>query len=311
MASHPNSPSVREHSLRVFGYADLIGGASGCHNPLRGQAKHLALLIYLAVSKRGDFVAREDLLALLWPDADQDHARASLRQALACLRKGLGSHLVLSMGRHTVGLDRDRIWCDAREFDALLEQGHPEGALELYRGHFVEGFHISAGDAFEEWVDGRRAYYRARAIQAAWSLAEQAEAGGMCVEAAYWGKRAVGLAGRDELQIQRLLGLLDRVGDIPGATRAYRGLVEYLAREWGAAPSAQTERLFDRIRNRPGASSGPFSSPHGRRSTDRRRGTERRTQGPAAALTIPERRKGVDRRRSQERRSGVDRRADL
>ena len=305
--NQPTAPA-REPVLRVFGYAGLeSAGSDGC-GPIPGQAKHLALLIYLAVSKRGDLVAREDLLALLWPDADQHHARTSLRQALSCIRRALGCHVVRANGRHTVGIDRNAIWCDAHQFERLIQQDRPAEALELYRGHFAQGFHVSGGEAFEEWIEARRAYYRNLAVEVAWRLAEQAERDGARTEAAFWGKRAAGLSGPDELQLQRLLELLYRVGDVAGATRAYRGLVDYLAREWGAVPSQETERLFDRIKQGARPTDDAFSPPQGRRSRHRRTGVERRSGAAARDLPFPERRRSAERRGGVERRSGLDRR---
>src|SRR5688572_26656472 len=56
--------------------------------------KATALLTYLAVT--GQAHARDSLAALLWPEADQTRARASLRQGLWALRgAGLDDWLVL------------------------------------------------------------------------------------------------------------------------------------------------------------------------------------------------------------------------
>ena len=46
--------------------------------------KAIALLAYLAVSGRSQ--TREALAALLWPDYDDQHARAALRRTLSALR---------------------------------------------------------------------------------------------------------------------------------------------------------------------------------------------------------------------------------
>jgi len=51
--------------------------------------KHLALLAYLAVEQQHSH-SRDTLLGLLWPEADEDAARSSLRVALADLRRLLG-----------------------------------------------------------------------------------------------------------------------------------------------------------------------------------------------------------------------------
>ena len=51
--------------------------------------KATALLAYLAVTGRSH--ARETLAALLWPEYDDEHARAALRRTLSTLRAALGA----------------------------------------------------------------------------------------------------------------------------------------------------------------------------------------------------------------------------
>src|SRR2546427_4893642 len=47
---------------------------------------------------------RDTLLGLFWPELDQDHARAALRQALHGLRQGLGGDVLTSRGDEEVGI---------------------------------------------------------------------------------------------------------------------------------------------------------------------------------------------------------------
>jgi hypothetical protein len=81
-------------------------------------SKGRALLFYLALSGRVQQRAR--LTALFWPEADEVHARASLRTALADLRTLLGEHLAIT--RETVALRPDGLWLDVAQFDALLRR---------------------------------------------------------------------------------------------------------------------------------------------------------------------------------------------
>jgi hypothetical protein len=39
----------------------------------------------------------------------------------------------------------------------MVEQGHLEEAVALYRGPLLDGFHISRSVEFETWLDGERA----------------------------------------------------------------------------------------------------------------------------------------------------------
>src|SRR2546430_8141853 len=50
--------------------------------------KASALIAYLAIAKQRQ--SRDTLAALLWPEFDQTHARATLRRTLSTLNKALG-----------------------------------------------------------------------------------------------------------------------------------------------------------------------------------------------------------------------------
>ena len=61
--------------------------------------KAVALLAYLAVT--GQPQQRDALAALLWPDADQSHARGALRRTLSVLHVSLGRIPLLRIERRT------------------------------------------------------------------------------------------------------------------------------------------------------------------------------------------------------------------
>ena len=111
------------------------------------------LLARLALEPRRRH-AREELIDLLWPDADLDTGRNRLRQALSTLRRLLeppdvppGS--VLEADRLTVALNGDAVRCDVLEFERLLARGAVADALRHYRGELLPGF-------IDEWVDEER-----------------------------------------------------------------------------------------------------------------------------------------------------------
>src|SRR3989449_6648564 len=63
-----------------------------------GQPRRFALLASLAAATPPGFHRRDSLLALFWPELDQEHARTALRQALRVLRAALGAGAVVSRG---------------------------------------------------------------------------------------------------------------------------------------------------------------------------------------------------------------------
>jgi len=157
------------------------------------QPKRLALLAYLAMSATtGDgYVSRDKLLALFWPESDNERARNALNQYVFRLRESLGSDTILSRGAGRLGLNRDLVWCDAIRFLAALEGSDLEGALDLYHGDFLSGFHLSGTPELEKWLDNRRRLLRSRALDAALALGKAADDAGEWAEAAGWYRRAI------------------------------------------------------------------------------------------------------------------------
>jgi DNA-binding SARP family transcriptional activator len=113
-----------------------------------------SLLAFLALTA-GTAHRRERLAGLLWPDAGDDSARASLRQGLWRLRKALEAHLppgvqYLLADDLTVAFNpMSPVWLDV----AMLDQP-PNGtasterlkeAVAVYRGELLPGF-------YDEWV---------------------------------------------------------------------------------------------------------------------------------------------------------------
>ena len=67
------------------------------------QPRRLAILALLArAGSRG--VSRDHVLAMLWPDADEERARRTLNQALYALRRDLGNEDAISGTMSTVAV---------------------------------------------------------------------------------------------------------------------------------------------------------------------------------------------------------------
>ena len=233
--------------LRVLGTLDVRGPDGRELLPLLRQPKRTALLVYLACAQPRGFHRRDRLLSLFWPEADDTHARDALNTALRYLRHMLGADAIVSRGGEEVGVDSERLRCDAAAFQDALEQGRTENALALYRGNLLEGFHVSDAPGFEEWLEGERARLRTRAAEGARTLAdriaERDPAG--AIELA---RLAVRLAPDDERTRRRLIELLAAGGDAAGALRVYEEFAVWLRDEFGAEPSEATRQAVSRVR---------------------------------------------------------------
>lgn len=240
-------------TLCTLGVPDLRSPDGRSLQSVLSQPKRLALLVYLTAAHPRGLHRRDTLTALLWPELDEQHARNSLSQALSYLRRSLGAEVLITRGTEEVGVDPRSLRCDAVLLEECLERGVPSEALELYRGDFLTGFHVSDAPEFEHWVDGVRARLRTRAAGGAWSLAEAAGEERDPEQALQWGRRALLLSQDDEVSLRRWISLLDRQGDCLGAIRAYAAFAERLAAEHQASPSTETQALIASIRQRSGS----------------------------------------------------------
>ena len=211
-------------------------------------SKGAALLTYLAIATPRGFHRRDTLLALLWPELDQEHARGALRQALGRMRRSMTGGALLTEGDDDIALDRDLFWCDAVAFEQLLDGGKEEEALALYRGELLEGFHLSGCLEFERWLEDERLRLRRRAAHAAWSLVEQAEAQGNLAKAGEWARRATVIVPNDETALRRLITVLDRAGDRAGAIHEYEAFAERLREDHEADPAPETTEVIAAVR---------------------------------------------------------------
>lgn len=236
--------------LRLLGTLHLTDAAGHDVKSLLTRPRRLALLAYLAAATPRGFHRRDTLLALFWPELDQEHARAALRQALHILRTALGADVVVTRGDEEIGLDFGHLSCDVVAFDEAIAAGQFEGALELYRGHLLDGFFIPGAGEFERWQERERVRLQQAAARAAQALVARSEASGDLLAAIEWARRAVRLGPHGEEPLRRLVTLLDRMGDRAGAVAAYEEFAKRLGADFEAEPAAETKALLAAIRAR-------------------------------------------------------------
>jgi DNA-binding SARP family transcriptional activator len=212
------------------------------------QPKRAILLTYLAVAHPRGFHTREKLFGLFWPEQDGEHARSALRSSLYFLRSSLNDELLRSRSDEEVGLDHERIWCDAVAFEEAAAGGDVAEALDLYRGDLLEGVFLPDCPEFERWLDEERERLREIAAGAAWTLAHRQIEEGRLVEAERTGQRALGLVGTDESAVREFIAALADAGDRAGAIRFYEKFASGLRRDLDLEPSALTQEVAAEIR---------------------------------------------------------------
>src|SRR5256885_501532 len=199
--------------LRTLGAVDLKDSEGRELRPLLTQPKRLALLTYLALAGSSGFRRRDTVVALFWPELDEEHARGSLRQALRFLRRSLGEGIIVSRGEEEIGVDRGVLRCDATAFMEACEAGRDAEALDLFQGDFLDGFFVSeAAPELERGGGEERLALRRRAAASAWALADGDRVAGGPADAAALARRGAGVGARGGGGAGRLLAVPPLLG---------------------------------------------------------------------------------------------------
>jgi len=233
--------------LRTLGHIDLRDAAGAELRGLLTQPKRLAVLVYLASTATDRLRRRDTLLAMFWPESGEEHARASLRQALHVIRQELGPDVLITRDAEEIGVRSGAIALDCAELQRLAEGGYRVEAFAEYRGDFLDGFFVRGAPMFERWVEGERDRLRRHAAEAAWAVVESQLAAGERDAARATAERAVQLSSDSEVAVRRFMTILARSGDHAAAAIAYQGFAADLAAEFGIRPSEETNSLFESL----------------------------------------------------------------
>ncbi len=253
-------------------------------------------LMQFLTAHRHRSVVRDELIAAVWPDVDEDNGRHRLYQAVYELRRILHvidpdrSPIVCIDGGYRVGHEIP-IWVDVEDFDDLASAasrcfatqrcdeaiGSGQQALELYRGDFL----CQATGA--DWATAERNRLRTRFVQLSIHLGEllarrgDQEAALAVVDPVLsmepWNEDATVIAMRCHAH----------GGARSMAAAVYRSCAAALTREFGITPAAQTSRVYDQIRS---------AEPPGNRgglTSDRARTRPRLPSPPTSGAARPSR----------------------
>lgn len=220
-------------------------GLSGDNGPLlAGRRKVLALLAYIAREKRP--VPRARLASLFWSDRDEQHARHSVRQAIAELRTALGDGLVV-LDDGTVALAPNSLLCDATEFEAAAGRKDWNGAAALWHGDFLPAADSLGGLDWIHWLEGQRNGLRALAAVTFSNLATTQLEAGNASAAVEFATQWCRVAPLDERANACRIEALMAVRRLVDAARCYEIYVRQLAASGLAAPSPQFLALRERL----------------------------------------------------------------
>lgn len=234
--------------LRLLTFGGLrVLRDDGSATDLANQRRRIAVLVVVAAAAPGG-VARERLLFLLWPDADDDKGRHALNQIVYNLRRELGTSPI--DGVSELSLLRDVMSADLLDFRAAVASGDHTTAAALYGGPFLDGFFVPGAGEFDRWAEDERVRTMRQAVASIEKLAAAAEAAHDREALVRWTRRLVEL---DPLSARRALAhmrALEAEGDRDAAI-AYGRRYEVLARTDGDDVDPAVEAEVERLRALP------------------------------------------------------------
>jgi DNA-binding SARP family transcriptional activator len=167
-------------------------------------------------------------MTLLWPDADEDKARRALTQGLYALRQDFGDDDAIA-GVKELRLDLSRLTTDLHDFlQAKAEERLADAAL-VYRGSFLDGFHLTGADEFERWAEQERLALAREYASIVERLATAYESRGDYTSAVEWRQRLTALDPLNAGHAVAYMRALASAGDAHGAihhARIHEALLE-------------------------------------------------------------------------------------
>jgi DNA-binding SARP family transcriptional activator/TolB-like protein len=192
-------------------------------------------------------MSREKILALLWPDADDERGPRALTQALYALRKDLGADEAIT-GAKELRFDPALIHSDVAEFSAAVARGDDTRAAAIYHGPFLDGFHLPGEDGFARWVEQERASLAQEHARILESLARSALARGNAADSAAWWRK---LAALEPLNARVTVGLMEALtaaGDRAAALKHVHVYQLLVQQELDLPPDKEVLAFAERLR---------------------------------------------------------------
>lgn len=242
-------------TIRLLGPFELFVDNAPVASDRWPRRKPKQIVKLLALQQRAQ-LHREQIIDMLWPDADIEAGANNLHKAIHAARRALEPDLK-SGSRSQFIITRDNIvalrapgdvWVDACAFERraveAMRANDPklfEAALDLYRGDLLPE------DLYEDWAVPPRERLRGLYIDLLSRLARLREESGDHVAGIGLLQSLVAADPTNEEAHQRLMRLHALTGNRYGAFRQYRHCVEALRREAGVEPDRTTVELYDRI----------------------------------------------------------------
>jgi TolB-like protein/cytochrome c-type biogenesis protein CcmH/NrfG len=231
--------------LKLFGQFDILGAPASVH---LSNSKVRALLAYLALIETG-VETRERLANLLWGSRFDTQANQSFRQALARLKKAVGSETVL-VDDQFIKLAPGKFESDVADFLRLAHEGSEEAlrkAVSLSEGEFLSGIDIKEA-AWEEWLTEERRRLDGLISDVSLSLGEIEFGKAEFVAALGLGEAVTRRDYFREDAHRLIMRCLAKLGRRAEALRHYQELASRIETELGTTAEAATMEYYEAVK---------------------------------------------------------------
>ncbi len=235
--------------LTTFGGVGIRGeGTEGTPATEPAVSRRALALLVLVAAAGSTGISRDKVLALLWPESDEERARNALRQSLHTLRHELHAPDLL-LGGDRLRLNPAVITTDLREFDDARAAGRREDAVARYAGPFLDGFHVAGAPQFERWVEETRSARSREVATLLEALAREAGRRDDLASAVGWWRRLATLEPLNSAVALALMEALAAAGDRAGALRHAQVHEALMREELDVGPGQAIAALAERLRS--------------------------------------------------------------
>jgi len=234
--------------LRLLGGLEIFDPSNQSITLSVKKAK--ALLVYLAVQPHICF-SRDHLAEFFWPNATNDRARHSLRQAIADLRKHLPAmDQIITVQHNDLQANESNLSVDILNFERLAKLQDPHAhneAYVYYGGRFLDAFNIRSAP-FTAWCEEISQAAHEQYINVVESLSEHNLLEGNTKSAIELCQQLVKIDPVRESAHRNLMSLYVKQDDTDAAIEQYVDCCRKLKKHLNTEPETQTKNLYSRIK---------------------------------------------------------------
>lgn len=236
-------PRVNGRTLvvRLFGQVELT--IDGEPFRLATPRKTLQVLTYVLLNRAAP-VSRDYLAFLLWPDGEEDAARAKLRATISDLQK-----VIPQPARDFIIVETDALaWnpdaevsLDVHTFVAASrDRARLEEAIDQYRGDLLP-------ELDDDWLYAIRERHRTTYVTCLTNLVSEARRKGEIGRAIETARKVLAIDPWREDIVRRIMAMRYETGDRAGALSEFVRFSEQLSAEMGIQPMVETASVAEQI----------------------------------------------------------------